>query len=87
MVALWSTWDDAETVPAGIPIVTVLLVTTVVTPLDPLKVNVSVNRLRVSLPVDPLIRRSVTSPVSCDPSPLNEPVNEPVAPADAVTGP
>ena len=67
----------------GTSIVSVLLVTVVTIPLLPLIIKSSVSRDNVSLPTDPLNRKSVTNPVSCDPSPLNEPV----IPADEDIGP
>lgn len=58
--------------------VILLSVTVVVIPPLPTTFKVSVLRFNVSPPVDPLKVRVDAIPVNPDPSPTNDPVNEPV---------
>ena len=57
----------------------VLSLTTADIEFEPVTNKASVFKLSVSLPVEPLNANVLAIPVKLLPSPLNEPVNEPVA--------
>ena len=65
-------FTDVEALSAVIVII--LLVTAADIEFEPVTNKASVNKEITSFPVEPLILKSVTNPVSCEPSPMNEPV-------------